>query len=40
MKFSKISEILKDAKKGKIFVLVVDEGRENEGDIIIQASKV
>ena len=40
MKFSKISEILKDAKKGKIFVLVDDEGRENEGDLIIPASKV
>ena len=39
MKFSKISEILKDAKKGKIFVLVDDEGRENEGDLIIPASK-
>ena len=40
MKFSKIKEILKDAKKGKIFVLVDDEGRENEGDLIIPASKV
>ena len=40
IKFSKISEILKDAKKGKIFVLVDDEGRENEGDLIIPASKV
>jgi len=39
MGFSKISEILKDAKKGKIFVLVDDEGRENEGDLIIPASK-
>ena len=40
MKFSKINEILKDAKKGKIFVLVDDEGRENEGDLIIPASKI
>ena len=40
MRFSKISEILKDAKKGKIFVLVDDEGRENEGDLIIPASKI
>jgi len=39
-KFSKITEILKDAKKGKIFILVDDEGRENEGDLIIPASKV
>jgi len=40
VRFSKISEILKDAKKGKIFVLVDDEGRENEGDLIIPASKI
>jgi len=40
MRFSRISEILKDAKKGKIFVLVDDEGRENEGDLIIPASKI
>tara|TARA_B100000029_G_scaffold195991_1_gene194087 strand:+ start:1118 stop:2215 length:1098 start_codon:yes stop_codon:yes gene_type:complete len=38
--FSKISEIINDAKKGKIFILVDDEGRENEGDLIIPASKV
>ena len=40
IKFSKISEILKDAKRGKMFVLVDDESRENEGDLIIPASKV
>jgi len=39
-KFSKINEILHDAKRGKIFVLVDDESRENEGDLIIPASKV
>ena len=39
-KFSKISQIIGDAKKGKMFVLVDDEGRENEGDLIIPASKV
>ena len=38
-KFSKISEILRDAKRGKMFILVDDEGRENEGDLIIPASK-
>ena len=38
-KFSKISQILKDAKRGKMFVLVDDEDRENEGDLIIPASK-
>ena len=40
IKFSKISRIIQDAKKGKMFVLVDDEGRENEGDLIIPASKV
>ncbi len=38
--FSKISKILQDAKRGKLFVLVDDEGRENEGDLIIPASKI
>ncbi len=40
IKFSKISNILKDAKRGKMFVLVDDEGRENEGDLVIPASKI
>jgi len=39
-KFSKITEILQDAKRGKMFILVDDEGRENEGDLVIPASKV
>jgi len=39
IKFSTISEIIKDAKRGKMFVLVDDEGRENEGDLIIPATK-
>ena len=34
MKFSKISEIIKDAKRGKMFILVDDEQRENEGDLV------
>ena len=38
--FSKISDILKDAKRGKMFILVDDESRENEGDLVIPASKV
>ena len=38
-KFSTISEVINHAKKGKIFILVDDEGRENEGDLIIPASK-
>ena len=38
-KFSKISEILQDAKKGKMFILVDDKDRENEGDLVIPGSK-
>ena len=40
IKYSKINEILRDAKKGKLFILVDDEQRENEGDLIVPASKV
>ena len=40
LKFSKINKIIHEAKKGKMFVLVDDESRENEGDLIIPASKV
>ena len=39
-KYSKISELIIDAKKGKMFILVDDENRENEGDLIIPSSKV
>ena len=38
-KFSKITSIIKEAKKGKMFILVDDKDRENEGDLIIPASK-
>jgi len=34
---SSIEEILEDARNGKMFILVDDEDRENEGDIIIPA---
>ena len=37
--FSPIKEILRDAKKGKIFILVDDGDRENEGDLVIPGSK-
>jgi len=40
MKYSKIVNLINDAKKGKMFILVDDENRENEGDLIISASKV
>ena len=32
-KFSPISSIINDAKKGKMFILVDDKNRENEGDL-------
>lgn len=34
---SSIKEIIKDAKDGKMFILVDDENRENEGDLVIPA---
>ena len=37
---SPINAIIKDAKKGKIFILVDNKDRENEGDLIVPASKV
>ena len=38
-KFSSITSIIKDAKKGKMFILVDDKNRENEGDLIVPGSK-
>ncbi len=35
MSLSSIEDVLKDAAKGKIFILVDDEKRENEGDLCI-----
>ncbi|MEC7099383.1 MAG: 3,4-dihydroxy-2-butanone-4-phosphate synthase [Pseudomonadota bacterium] len=37
--FSDIKSIVKDAKKGKMFILVDDKNRENEGDLVIPGSK-
>ena len=38
--FSKIEDIIKDAKKGKMFILVDDEKRENEGDLFVPAQNI
>ena len=35
MKISKIEDIIKDASQGKVFILIDDENRENEGDLCI-----
>jgi len=37
---STIKEIIKDAKKGKMFILVDNKDRENEGDLVVPGSKV
>ncbi len=38
-RFSNIPTILKEAKRGKMFILVDDKNRENEGDLVIAGSK-
>ena len=38
--FSKIEEIIDDARNGKMYILVDDPSRENEGDLIIPAQMV
>jgi len=40
MDFSSITEVLADLRAGKMIVLVDDEDRENEGDLICAAEKV
>ena len=37
---SSIKEIISDAKKGKMFILVDNKDRENEGDLVVPASKI
>ncbi|MEA1964335.1 MAG: bifunctional 3,4-dihydroxy-2-butanone-4-phosphate synthase/GTP cyclohydrolase II [Candidatus Aerophobetes bacterium] len=38
--FNKIDEVIEDLKKGKMVIVVDDEERENEGDLVIPASCV
>ncbi|MCQ9206756.1 MAG: bifunctional 3,4-dihydroxy-2-butanone-4-phosphate synthase/GTP cyclohydrolase II [Omnitrophica bacterium] len=40
MKFNTIEEITKDLRKGRVIVVIDDASRENEGDLILPASKV
>ncbi|BBB93043.1 MAG TPA: bifunctional 3,4-dihydroxy-2-butanone-4-phosphate synthase/GTP cyclohydrolase II [Methylomusa anaerophila] len=40
MKFNTIEEAVEDIKNGKIIVVVDDEDRENEGDLLMAAEKV
>ena len=37
---STIEEIIEDARRGKMFILVDDQNRENEGDFICAAEKI
>ena len=39
-KFSPIENIIKIAKKGGMYILVDDENRENEGDLVFCSSDV
>ena len=39
-KSSTIKEIINQAKKGKMFILVDNKDRENEGDLVVPASKI
>ncbi len=39
-KFTRIESIIKTAKNGGMYILVDDENRENEGDLVIPASNV
>ncbi|KJV64581.1 3,4-dihydroxy-2-butanone-4-phosphate synthase [Anaplasma phagocytophilum] len=38
--FSSIEEVVRDAAEGKVFVLLDDEERENEGDLVALADRV
>jgi 3,4-dihydroxy 2-butanone 4-phosphate synthase/GTP cyclohydrolase II len=40
MKPHHIQEIIDDIRRGKLVILMDDEDRENEGDLIIAAEKV
>jgi 3,4-dihydroxy 2-butanone 4-phosphate synthase/GTP cyclohydrolase II len=40
IQFSEIPEVLEDLRRGKMIVLVDDEDRENEGDLLCAAEKV
>ncbi|MFM1816363.1 MAG: 3,4-dihydroxy-2-butanone-4-phosphate synthase [Pseudomonadota bacterium] len=38
-KLASIEEVIEDARQGRMFILVDDENRENEGDLVIPAEK-
>lgn len=40
MEFSKIEDAINDIRRGKFVIVVDDENRENEGDLVLAAEKV
>ena len=40
MELNSIQEIIKDIAQGKMVILMDDEDRENEGDLVLAAEKV
>ena len=40
IKFDSVSEALSDIAEGKMVIVTDDESRENEGDLVMAASKV
>ena len=38
--YTSIDKIIRSAKKGEMYILVDDENRENEGDLVVPASNV
>ena len=40
MTFNSVEEIIQDLKRGKFIILIDDENRENEGDLIIASDFV
>ncbi|QJC27944.1 3,4-dihydroxy-2-butanone 4-phosphate synthase [Anaplasma platys] len=38
--FSSIEDVVRDAAEGKVFILLDDEDRENEGDFVVLADRV
>ncbi len=40
MTFSSIEEVIADIRQGKVVIIVDDEDRENEGDLVCAASKI
>ncbi|MCD6419185.1 MAG: 3,4-dihydroxy-2-butanone-4-phosphate synthase, partial [Synergistetes bacterium] len=39
-KFDRIEDAIEDIKRGKMVIVVDDEDRENEGDLVMAAEKV